>query len=40
MAGDPLDQVTTRTIEAGLRAACVRWHAGYFAPTIATTFCS
>jgi outer membrane receptor protein involved in Fe transport len=43
MAGDPpLDQVTTRTIEAGLRAAAlplgpiladrlrVRWHAGYF----------
>jgi outer membrane cobalamin receptor len=32
MAGDPpLDQVTTRTIEAGLRAAQrVRWHAGYF----------
>ena len=42
MAGDPpLDQVTTRTMEAGLRAALpvrsvpsdrlrVRWHAGYF----------
>ena len=32
MAGDPpLDQVTTRTIEAGLRATHrVRWHAGYF----------
>jgi outer membrane receptor protein involved in Fe transport len=39
MAGDPpLDQVTTRTIEAGLRATQpvfsdrlrVRWHAGYF----------
>jgi outer membrane receptor protein involved in Fe transport len=32
MAGDPpLDQVTTRTIEAGLRGTQrVRWHAGYF----------
>jgi outer membrane receptor protein involved in Fe transport len=32
MAGDPpLEQVTTRTIEAGLRATQrVRWHAGYF----------
>jgi outer membrane receptor protein involved in Fe transport len=32
MAGDPpLDQVTTRTIEAGVRGAQrVRWHAGYF----------
>ncbi len=34
MAGDPpLDQVTTRTLEAGLRATLpvrVRWHAGYF----------
>jgi outer membrane receptor protein involved in Fe transport len=32
MAGDPpLDQVVTRTIEAGLRAAQrVRWNAGYF----------
>jgi outer membrane receptor protein involved in Fe transport len=32
MAGDPpLEQVTTRTIESGVRAAHrVRWHAGYF----------
>jgi len=32
MTGDPpLDQVTTRTIEAGVRASeRVRWHAGYF----------
>ena len=43
MAGDPpLDQVTTRTIEAGLRAArsaCDGMPATS-APTIATTFCS